>query len=78
MAGYRLHWVDIEDHSDALDDVEILTFPTLVVTDTDASILFAGPVEPRTGSLTRLLEALPAKGETSKDNESWADVIAKN
>jgi thioredoxin 1 len=76
MSGYQLHWVDIEDHSDAMEDVEIQTFPTIVVQGGDASILFAGPIEPRMGTLTRLLEALPSTDQTAPGNEGWVAVIA--
>ncbi len=75
MAGFQLHWVDIEDHSDAMEEIEIQTFPTIVVTGRNTSILFAGPIEPRMGSLTRLLEALPPAGQTASNHESWAAVI---
>ena len=75
LAGFQLHWVDIEDHSDAMEEIEIQTFPTIVVTGRDTRILFAGPIEPRMGNLTRLLEALSPAGPTAPDHECWTAVI---
>jgi thiol-disulfide isomerase/thioredoxin len=50
-------WLDIEDEADALGDVDVETFPTLVIGDTDA-VRFAGPVLPHAAHLTRLLQSL--------------------
>lgn len=77
MAGFRVHWVDIEDHDEALEDLDITTFPTLVVADSAGGILFAGPVEPRLTRLTRLLQALHTPGTSTGPHESWARVVRK-
>lgn len=50
-------WFDIEDESGALGDVDVETFPTLVIGDARA-LRFAGPVLPQAGHLTRLLQSL--------------------
>jgi thiol-disulfide isomerase/thioredoxin len=50
-------WLDIEDEADALGDVDVETFPTLVIGDTRA-LSFVGPVLPQAGHLSRLLQSL--------------------
>jgi len=57
-AGVRAHWhwVDIEDEADLVGDLDVETFPTLVIAD-DAQVRFAGPVTPQRETLQRLLRA---------------------
>ncbi|HET9207368.1 MAG TPA: thioredoxin family protein [Burkholderiaceae bacterium] len=57
-AGVRAHWhwVDIEDEADLLGELDVETFPTLVIAD-DAQVRFAGPVTPQRDTLQRLLRA---------------------
>ncbi len=50
------HWVDIEDEAELVGDLDVETFPTIVVAD-DAQVRFAGPVEPQRETLQRLLRA---------------------
>lgn len=50
------HWIDIEDEADLLGEVDVETFPTLVIADV-AAVRFAGPVAPQAGTLRRLLRA---------------------
>lgn len=59
------HWVDIEDEAEALGDVDIETFPTLVVFDADR-ILFAGVIEPQPETLQRLVRAWLAQAESGQ------------
>ena len=56
MPGHRYRWIDIEDEADAIGDIDVETFPTLLVAF-EGVVLFAGPVLPRLGDATRLLEA---------------------
>lgn len=51
-------WVDIEDEADTLGDLDIDTFPTLVIGGRDGAPRFAGPVLPQPGQITRLLQSL--------------------
>jgi hypothetical protein len=57
-AGVRAlwHWVDIEDEADLVGDLDVETFPTLVIAD-DSHVRFAGPVTPQRETLQRLLRA---------------------
>jgi len=50
-------WLDIEDEADTLGDVDVETFPTLVIGDA-RTVRFAGPILPQVGHLTRLLRSL--------------------
>ncbi len=51
-------WVDIEDEASAIGDLDIETFPTLVIGGRDGSVRFAGPVLPQAGQIARLLQSL--------------------
>ena len=51
------HWIDIEDESERVGDLDIETFPMLLVADALA-VRFAGPVTPDAHTLRRLLRAL--------------------
>jgi thioredoxin 1 len=57
-AGVRAHWhwVDIEDEADLVGELDVETFPTLVIAD-DTQVRFAGPVTPQRDTLQRLLRA---------------------
>ena len=63
--GARVAWVDIEDESDLMGDVEVETFPTLLIVDWaggGAQVRFFGPLLPHAQTLARLLESLDAPG----------------
>lgn len=51
----RFAWVDIEDESETLGDIEIENFPTLLLLQGDVP-LFLGPLTPQVGVLTQLIE----------------------
>jgi thiol-disulfide isomerase/thioredoxin len=55
--GLAFRWLDIEDEAGALGDVDVETFPTLLIGDARA-VRFAGPVLPQAGHLARLLQSL--------------------
>ena len=55
LPAHRYRWIDIEDEADALGDIDIETFPTLLVAHA-GRVLFAGPVLPRLGDAQRLIE----------------------
>ena len=54
--GLAFRWLDVEDEADALGDLDIDTFPTLVVGA--GAVQFAGPVLPQAGQIERLLKSL--------------------
>ena len=49
-------WIDIEDHEEVLDGIEVDNFPTLLIARGDDTLFF-GPVTPQPGTLARLLQA---------------------
>jgi len=53
----RWHWVDIEDEADLLGELDVETFPTIIVADAD-HVRFVGPVAPQRETLRRLLRAM--------------------
>jgi thioredoxin 1 len=55
----RFEWVDIEDESDLAGDLDVETFPTLLIADGQRA-LFLGPLLPQAPVLTRLLASLQA------------------
>ncbi|MES2941359.1 MAG: thioredoxin family protein, partial [Pseudomonadota bacterium] len=50
-------WLDIEDQADLVGDLDIETFPTLLVAD-EAGVLFLGTLTPHAETLARLLASL--------------------
>lgn len=67
-------WVDVEDEADWLGDLDIETFPTLVVADA-AQVRFAGPMLPKAEALQRLLQSLQEGGAAVKD-PIWQPLLA--
>lgn len=52
----RRHWIDIEDDAELVGNVNVQTFPTVIVADA-GNVRFAGPVTPQPDTLRRLLRA---------------------
>jgi thioredoxin 1 len=53
----RFAWVDVEDEADAMGDIDIETFPTVLIARGQQP-LFLGPVQPSGAQLTRLIASL--------------------
>ncbi|MET0518358.1 MAG: thioredoxin family protein [Burkholderiaceae bacterium] len=53
---YRFLWVDIEDDAELLGDLEVETFPTLLI-GAGERLRFVGPVPPQLAAAQRLLES---------------------
>ncbi len=53
----RFAWVDVEDEADAMGDVDIETFPTVLIARDDRP-MFLGPVPPSGPGLSRLISSL--------------------
>ena len=69
--GVRFEWVDIEDESDIAGDLDVETFPTLLIADGERA-LFLGPLLPQAPVLARLLASLQAAapGSTGPGGEA--------
>lgn len=50
-------WLDIEDQADLVGDLDVETFPTLLIADRDGTRFF-GPLTPHAETLARLLDSL--------------------
>ena len=55
--GARFVWVDVEDEEDVAGDLDVETFPTLLIADGQQA-RFLGPLLPQTAVLARLLASL--------------------
>ncbi len=56
----RFAWVDVEDEADTMGDVEVETFPTLLVA-VGREPLFLGPIPPSAPQFARLLATFQAQ-----------------
>ncbi len=54
--GLARRWIDIEDEADLLGDLDVETFPTVLVFDRHA-VRFCGPLTPQPETLRRVLRA---------------------
>jgi thiol-disulfide isomerase/thioredoxin len=57
----RFAWIDVEDEADAMGDVDVETFPTLLVAAGDRPLFF-GAVAPSGNQFSRLLESFSETG----------------
>ncbi|MCZ2495323.1 thioredoxin [Xylophilus sp. Kf1] len=55
----HFRWLDIEDESDVVGDLDVETFPTILVAR-GGRVLFLGPVLPQAALFDRLLSSLQA------------------
>lgn len=70
-------WVDIEDEADHLGELDIETFPTLLILRDDA-VRFFGPVLPQTDVIDGMLRSLPADAPAiavAPENQAAVDWI---
>ena len=67
----RFAWIDIEDQDELVGDVDIETFPTLLVASADR-VLFYGPILPSPALLTRLLASLDGSARTVSSPQTQA------
>ena len=55
VAAARFGWIDVEDQPDVPGDLEIETFPTLLIANGE-QVAFFGTVTPHAGTLANLVE----------------------
>ena len=65
LPQHSYRWIDIEDEADFIGDVDVETFPTLLVA-WQGRVMFAGPVLPRLGDAQRLLEVQQHQAECAQ------------
>ncbi|MDR1162307.1 MAG: thioredoxin family protein [Candidatus Accumulibacter sp.] len=69
VEGADFRWVDIEEHADAMGELDIVDFPTLLVFRGEY-VLFFGPMTPHSERLRRLLETFAA--QTTSESRDYA------
>lgn len=62
-------WIDIEDEADALGDLDVENFPTLLIAD-DEVVRFLGPVTPQAQTAERLLRSAQAGALPAADADA--------
>ena len=81
LAGFEadrvtLKWVDIEDHSELLGDLDVQNFPTLLIARGDTP-LFWGTVTPHAHTLQRLVRhALARQLPAMSGNDDLRELVA--
>lgn len=74
--GLHFAWIDIEDEAQAMGDVDVETFPTLLIAQ-GANPRFFGPVPPSGAQLSRLLVSLAHDPGTPQESAEAAALLAR-
>lgn len=69
-------WVDVEDEEALVGDLDIETFPTLLM-GSAAELRFAGPVQPQGQVITRLIAGLLGPGGVALDDEETLALLRR-
>jgi hypothetical protein len=72
----RFAWVDVEDEDETMGDVDIVTFPTLLVARGD-QVLFLAPIPPLASQFPRLLARLQAQPRPDPGVPADADALLR-
>ena len=59
--AFKFAWLDIEDQADLVGEMDVETFPTLLLADAGGTRFF-GPLTPQPHTLSRLLDSLESAG----------------
>ncbi|MBK1616004.1 thioredoxin [Rubrivivax gelatinosus] len=74
--GLARRWLDIEDEAELLGELDVETFPSVLVFDRDA-VRFFGPLTPQPETLRRLLRATLADGRPARDLAPEVQALAE-
>jgi len=69
-------WVDVEDEAQAMGDVDIETFPTVLIAQ-GTSPRFFGPVQPSQAQLSRLVTSLMNAPEAARFPPEATPLLAR-
>lgn len=72
----RFEWVDIEDDAEIAGDLDVETFPTLLIADGQRA-LFLGPLLPQAPVLARLLASLQAASSSGRADAQAQEVFER-
>jgi thioredoxin 1 len=70
----RFAWVDVEDEDETMGDVDIETFPTLLIGRGD-EVLYLAPIPPMASQFTRLLARLQAQPQPDPGIDAQANAL---
>jgi len=73
LDNVQLRWIDIEDEAELVGDLDIETFPTLLIAGPEG-VRFAGPTLPQEETLRRLLAHTLGKADAGA---RWPSVDAE-
>ena len=76
QAGLHVRWIDIEDEADLIGDLDIETFPTLLIAD-EAQVRFAGPLTPQPETLRRVLRAHLADARPATVDAAYVELAKR-
>ena len=65
----RFVWLDIEDQAELVGELDVETFPTLLIADAQGTRFF-GAVPPQAQNLSRLLDSLPRSSLPVKPHDA--------
>lgn len=74
--GMRFLWLDIEEDAELVGELDIETFPTLLIAD-GAALRFAGPLLPHAGTLSRLLASLEGEAMVASPADPALTALAQ-
>lgn len=69
-------WIDVEDDDEAMGDVDIETFPTLLVAQA-GTVHFFGPVAPAAAQVRQLLERLREPARQARVQPAATALLAR-
>ena len=58
--SFRFAWLDIEDQADLVGEIDVETFPTVLMADAQGTRYF-GPLTPQANTLSRMLDSLESE-----------------
>lgn len=70
----RFQWLDIEDEADIVGDLDIETFPTILIAQGNRARFF-GPLLPQAGVLERLVRSLTEEKTPPETGDAVAQVL---
>lgn len=76
QAGLHVRWIDIEDEAELIGDLDIETFPTLLIADGE-HVRFAGPLTPQPETLKRVLRAHLADATPAKVAPEYVELASR-
>ena len=74
--GLQVRWIDIEDEAELIGDLDIETFPTLLIAD-EAQVRFAGPLTPQPETLRRVLRAHLADARPATVDAAYVELAKR-